>query len=133
MKRLTLLILIILISFSFAEAGTVDPMHKENGETIYIKQVITPTADAANQALSSNLVGGYLFSVEIKSSSDDAMTFSIKSSYGTTIFTRTTTAATSGEIANPTGYWPINSIPTWTLSDFSGSGTLSIEITVVKR
>lgn len=131
MKKLICALLILAVPV-LALAGSVDPAHKENGQTIYMTQQLSLSANASAQSLGSNLIGGYLFSVEIFASADDAVVFSIASALGTTIFTRTTTAATSGEIANPTGYWPINDTPTYTLSGL-GSGTVTVEITVAKR
>jgi len=102
----------------------------------YVTQVLTLSADDADEPLEKVLCGGYLFSVEVLSTLDDAMTFTIFSRLGTTIFTTTTTAATSGEIKNPSGYWPMNktktTLPTYTLADL-GSGTVTIEITVAKQ
>lgn len=107
-------------------------IHKDDGRTVYVTQKLVLSADAEDVALGSNLVGGYLFSVEIISSADDAVTFSIKSSLGTVLFTTTTTVATSGEISGPQAYWVINGVPTYTLSGLV-SGTVTIEITVAKR
>jgi hypothetical protein len=110
-------------------------VHKENGKTVYLSQVLNLSADAANVNLPENLVGGYLYAVEIKSTADDAVTFTIKSHLGTTLYTVTTSAASSGAIGLPVAFYPMNKngnvYPTYTLSGL-GSGTVSIEITVVK-
>lgn len=101
---------------------------------IFITQVLTLSADASAVALDATLSGGYLCQVEIFASADDAMTFTINSALGTQLFTTTTTAATSGEISTPTAFWaiPEGQTPTYTLSGL-GSGTVTIEVTVVKR
>lgn len=135
MKKL--IVLLVLLGFLAGVAvAAIAPVaqfiHKDDGRTIYITQRLVLSANAAAVSLGDNLVGGYLFSVEILSSDDDTVTFSIDSGIGTELFSRTTTAATSGEIRNPPGYWPINSTPKYTLSGL-GSGTVTIEITVAKR
>ena len=108
-------------------------IHKESGNEIYFTQTLTIPSDSATGSLSADHIGGQLFSVEIISSDDDTVKFDILSHIGTTLFTRTTTAATSGEIANPTGFWPVNGIMTYALTSFSGTGTVTIEITTMKR
>ena len=131
-KRVLFFMLVMFVAVS----AFADEVHREDGEIIYITQTMTLSADASAVYLGGNLCGGYLFSVEIISTADDAMTFSIASQNGTTLYTTTTTAATSGQIENPTGMWPMNCTgtdrPTYTLSGL-GSGSVVIEITVVKR
>lgn len=95
-------------------------------------QILSLSADAAAVDLSADLVGGYLYSVELFASADDAVDFTINSGLGTELFTITTTSATSGEIAQPTGYYPITRVPNYTLANL-GSGTITIEVTVIKR
>lgn len=107
-------------------------IHKENGSIMTISERITLTDNVANASLPSNLRGGYLFAVEVKSTLDNAVVVTIKSELGTTLYTTTTTGAIAGEIGNPSSYWPLNGIPTYTVSGL-GSGSVTIEITVVKQ
>lgn len=107
-------------------------IHKVNGETQYITQRLSLSADASAVDLNDNLVGGYLFSVEIFTSADDAVTFTINTGIGSPIYTTTTTAATNGETPVVTDRFTINSTPNYTLSGL-GSGTITIEIVVAKK
>lgn len=128
MKRWTALILIMVSALLLSGY-----IHKDAGQRIYYTQTLTFPGTATTGNLHADHIGGYLFSYEIKASADDAMTFAVASHLGTVLFTRTTTAATDGEIANPTGYWPINGIPTYALTNFSGTGTVTVEVTTCKR
>jgi hypothetical protein len=135
MKKLLIVVAMfgLMVGVAFAALTPVaEYIHKNWGQTIYITQRLSLSADATAVDMDQDLVGGYLFSVEIVASADDAVTFSIDSGNGATIFTDTTVGAIAGEIANPTGYWPINSLPNYTLSGL-GAGTVVIEITVAKR
>jgi hypothetical protein len=107
-------------------------IHKENGNVMTISERITLSADVASAPIPANLRGGYLFSVEVKSTADDAVVVTIKSELGTTLYTTTTTGAIAGEIGYPSSYWPLNGVPTYTVSGL-GSGSVTIEITVVKQ
>ena len=95
----------------------------------YVKQTLTLSADATDQSLEASLIGGTLFTVQIVTSADDAVTFTIKSNRGTTMLTTTTTSATSGEWASPSDRYPIDGLPTYTLSGL-GSGTATIDVYV---
>lgn len=105
--------------------------HRTGGLGVYVTQVLSLSADASDVSLDAALIGGTLFHVEILTSADNAVTFSIKSGLGTTMLTKTTTAATTGEYASPSDRYAINRLPTYTLSGL-GSGTATIEITVWK-
>jgi hypothetical protein len=94
-------------------------------------QTLTLSADASSVDLSPELVGFYGYTVEIHTSADDAVTFTIDSCLGTELFTTTTTGATSGEISSWPTPWPITCTPTYTLSGL-GSGTATVVITGVK-
>jgi len=137
MKRL---LIVAAIVFFASTALCADVAHKQDGEAQYITQILYLSADGS-ASLGNNLCGGYLFSAEVFTSADDAVTFSIASRYGTVMLTGTTTAATSGEYIDPTAYRPMNcnsdslssnDNPQYTLSGL-GSGTAIIEVTVVKR
>ena len=105
-----------------------------SGADVFVNQTIALTDNAAAVDLNSMLAGGYLYAVEIYSVGDDAVTFTINSALGTTLFTRTTTAATDGEITTPIAYWPIvkKALPNYTLTDFTGT-SITIIVTVVKK
>ena len=96
---------------------------------------LTPSADASAQPFNASIAGSCLYQVEIKATDDDAVTFTINSALGTPLYTTTTSAATTGEIGHPAAFWaiPKDSVPTWTLSDFSGTGDLTIEVTAFKK
>jgi hypothetical protein len=57
------------------------------------------------------IYGWNLLAVEMYSADDDAFATTITTALGSTLFTHTTTAATSGELENATDRWPIYSIP----------------------
>ena len=97
----------------------------------FVSQKLILSADAAAVALDAKFLKKYLLQVEIKTTSDNAVTFSIASHLGATLFTTTTTAATTGEVAQPTAYYAITGIPTYTLSGLgSGSATIVVTATI---
>lgn len=135
MKKSVVTIVAVLMFIGIAYAAispVVKFIHKIPGNTLYVTQKLSLSADAAAVNLSDDLVGGYLFSVEIFTSNDDIVKFDIDSGIGTVLFTDTTAAATAGEISSPTGTWPINSTPNYTLSGLA-AGTATVEITVKKQ
>lgn len=103
--------------------------HKNSSGSEYVFQTLVLSGDASEVNLDARLIGGYLFSVEVVTSADDAVTFTIKSGLGTTMCTGTTTAATSGEYISINDRYAINSLPNYTVSGL-GSGTLTVQITV---
>jgi len=131
MKRILFILLAFALLAGTAMAGVQGYSERP---TILISETLTLTANASAVALHERLAGGYLYAVEIYSTGDDAMTFTINSELGTQLFTMTTTAATSGEIKQPTAFWPIvyGTTPTYTLTGFSGT-TVTIVVTVVKK
>ena len=135
MKKTALVVLAVLVFAGLAFAALTPVakfVHKIPGNTLYVTQKLSLSADATAVNLSDDLVGGYLHSVEIFTSNDDIVKFDIDSGIGTVLFTGTTAAATSGEISSPTGTWPINSTPNYTLSGLA-AGTATVEITVKKQ
>lgn len=106
--------------------------HMEVPNRMITTQVLVLSANAAAIDLDHKLNGGYLFAVEVFASADDAVTFTINSGLGTELYTTTTSAATSGEIGYPSAYWPITRTANYTLSGL-GSGSVTVEVTVVKR
>lgn len=130
-KRLPTVIMLLLFFTQTAWAGTI-VAHTSGPSSVMKTEILTLTADASDVDLHSDLLGGYLYSVEIYASADDALTFTVNSGLGTELYTTTTTGATSGEIGIPTAYYPITRMPTYTVSGI-GSGTVTVEVTVVKR
>jgi hypothetical protein len=132
MKKVTLWLAILALAFVSPVMGDTFPQ-PETG-TLVITESLSLSADDSDVALSTKLRGGYLFQVEVFTSADDAVTFTINSALGTQLFTMTTTAATSGEIEQPDYFYyvPTNRTPTYTLSGL-GSGTATIEITFIKK
>lgn len=90
--------------------------------------------DVTAALLPDILRGAYLYQIEVKTSDDDAVTFAINSEIGSTLYTTTTSAGTTGEVGQPTAYYWIhwNEAATYTLSSMS-SGTAQVKITVVKK
>lgn len=121
MKKLFLVILALMLVPAVAFAGA----KKLPGGSIV--EVLSLSADASAVALSTEFIGQYIYQIEIKTSADDAVVFTINSESGSTLFTKTTTAATSGEIGQPSGYYLITGPATYTLSGL-GSGTAIITV-----
>jgi len=132
MRKFILVLILFLFTAFPVSADTISGL--PSGADVFISQTITLTDNAAAVDFSTMLGGGYLFAVEILAVGDDAVTVKINSALGTELFTRTTTAATDGEIANPSGYWPIGkgSTANYTLTDFTGSA-ITIIVTVAKK
>ena len=105
--------------------------HKNKGQLIYVTQKLTLSANAGPVDLEEYMVGGVLYSVELVSSADDAVTFTLNTGNGAVMATITTTGATNGEWMFPDDRYPINSVPNYTLSGL-GSGTVEVDITVWK-
>ena len=103
----------------------------ETGNRVMVTEVLTLTADASAVDLRADLLGGYLYCAEIYATADDSVTLTINSGLGTEMLSLAATGATSGEYGTPTAYYPITRIPNYTVSGI-GSGTVTIEITVVK-
>ena len=84
----------------------------------------------------SGIKGYYLLSVEMYSATDDAFATIIKSALGTTLFSHTTTAATSGEIRNATDRWPIYAIsgvgPYMDVTGLTATESATIVVTLVR-
>lgn len=106
-------------------------IHKVNGEIQYVTEKLILDANGS-VTLGNNLIGGYLFSCEILTSADDAVTVSIASGIGADFFSHTTTAATSGEFATISDRYTINSAPTLTVANMS-SGTVTVEVVTAKK
>jgi len=132
MKRL---LLILAAVFLFAAPCHADDIRAVTEPyDVMVTQVLSLSADATDASFNADLAGRYLYQVEIVTSLDDAVTFTINSALGTQLFTTTTTTATDGEVSTPTTFYTItkNRTPTYTLSGL-GSGTATIEVTFIGK
>jgi hypothetical protein len=130
MKKISITIIAVAMAILFAVPAMAAVSDYNNNKDL-VAETLTLAADDAAVSLSDRLVGLFLYTVEIFTSADDAVTFSISSEKGTVLFTTTTTAATSGEIKKATTAWPITGTPKYTLSGL-GAGTAIIVITGAK-
>ena len=79
------------------------------------------------------IYGYYILSVEIKvAATDDAITVLIYTNNGATMFSKTTTAATTGEIHNCDDRWPINSAPKIDITDMAAAKIATVIVTFVR-
>lgn len=132
MKKLLLILMMVLLLAGTA-TGEVIVTDLPSGVQV-VTEKLTLSADASAVDFTGYFEGGYLYQVEIFASADDAMTFTINSYLGTEFYTTTTTAATSGQVDQPWDFYffPDGEVPNYTLSGL-GSGTVTIEVTVVRR
>jgi hypothetical protein len=70
--------------------------YNNKGVPVYVTQKLTLSADAGPVDLEEYLVGGLLYSVQLISSSDDSVTFTINCGLGSELVTITTTRCDSG-------------------------------------
>jgi len=99
----------------------------------------TVTADGSGDVAiftfedAETIYGYYLLSVEIKcAADDDAFTVLIYTNNGATMFSKTTTAATTGEIHNADDRWPINSAPKIDITDLTAAKIVTVIATFVR-
>ena len=136
MKRKMFFLLVILICIvsiiSTTYAG--DIRNATETSSVIYTETLTLSADGSAQEFEASVSGSYLYQVEILTSDDDAVTFTINSALGTQLYTTTTTSATSGEIELASNYYSISKhrTPTYTLSGL-GTGTATIEVTFIKK
>ena len=137
MKKTTAKTIFLICSFlllaGFAQAEQI----VNETPALLVTERITLTADAAGVALPGSLTGGYLFQVEMKCSLDDTVNFSIATGNGVSAYSLTgTTAASTGYIQNPSGYWVFSKTaptpPKYTISGI-GSGNCVVEVTVARK
>lgn len=132
-------LIVLLVVFFYQSAFAWSLLHKEDGQSIYVTEVITLT-DNGTGNLGGNLCGGYIYdSIEVKSTADDTVTLKINSRLGSEILpATTTTSATTGEYIDLERFRVLScdkqnsDYPTYTLTDMS-SGSVTIEVTSVKR
>lgn len=127
MKNLifTFLALLAMGGISFAEVKGIG-----RGSDKLVEK-LSLSSNAIDVSLSNQFVGAFLYSVQIKTSDDDIITFTVKSSLGTPLYTITTSTATVG-VDNGVGFYHVfTGAPTYTLSGL-GSGTATIEVVGIK-
>lgn len=111
---------------------TVTPWNNDNRMGMVYS--LTTDADFSNMQFPAGFTSGYLFQIEIKTSADDAVTYTIASGLGTTLYTTTTSAAKSGEIGAPDTYWFMQADEgvKSTLANMA-SGTATIRVIVINN
>ena len=141
MKKLITMLTVLFVMFStnvFAE-GTVQQAN--NGYSRYgndvqvAKFVITSDAGSVPKTAfksPADIMGWYLFSVEMYSSADDAFTVSITTDLGAELFSYTTTAATTGHLENAADRWPITSTPDIDVTNLATTESCTIIVTFVR-
>jgi hypothetical protein len=132
---LVLTIFLIFNTFTVAIASSKVTQTNEGRDIIVTETLsLATTSTLSAVPLDWKLAGSYLYQVELLTSLDDTVTFAITSSLGVTLFTTTTTAATSGAITMPVAFYAITpgDQATWTLTGL-GSGTATIKVTVIKK
>lgn len=142
MKRFIPLILAFFLLTSPAFAA--DVAQTNNGYASYPHNkdmrtaTFTVTADGAGNVAvftflkPQDIYGYYLLSVEMSSATDDAFTTIVYSAAGSTLFTHTTTAATSGEIKNAVDRWPIYSAPKIDVTGLTATEVATVTVTFVR-
>lgn len=128
MKKILLLVMALFLVASPVMA----PAAFAGNSIINLANVIgADMASAAYVCTGSRCVGKYLYTYDIKTSADDAVTLTIYSRNGTSLEAITTTAATSGEAGTFTSYWMLTGKETYQITGI-GSGTATVDITVVE-
>lgn len=109
------------------------------GNDIFVTQTLSLDANATAQALDTAFIGSYLYQARIESTADDAVTFTVNAgsltggSAGAQLVTKTTTSATTGEIAVPSGaFYAITDTPVYTISGVD-SGTVYVKVVSVRK
>jgi len=100
-------------------------------DTIKLADAIDTDITTAENLCKSNhrCSDKYLFTYDIKTSLDDAVTLTILSRNGTTLQAITTTGATSGEAGKFTTSWLLSGGEQFTLTGI-GSGTATVDVTI---
>ena len=145
MKKILAVILFLVLFTGTALAADVVQEPAVNGYTAYPHNkdmrvaTFTITADGSgNVAIftfeeAQEIYGYYLLSVEIKvAADDDAITVLLYTNSGATMFSKTTTAATTGEIHNADDRWPINSAPKIDITDMTAAKIATVIVTFVR-
>lgn len=132
-----LLTLCLLFSANFVFAGDVvqdGDSYDQISDSMRIA-TFTITSDGsgnvANTAfLEPGLIYGWnLLSVEMYSATDDAFVVLITTNLGSSLFTYTTTSATSGHLENAVDRWPIYSTPKIDVTGLTATEVCTIIVT----
>ena len=139
MKKFLFTILILLITgLAFAE-GTV--VQSGNGYDTYFQDMrvatFTITSDAGSVPNTAflkpdKILGWYIKDVEMYSATDDAWTVTITTNLGATLFSFTTTAATSGHLEYAPDRWAINSTPKIDVTNLTDTESCTVIVTFVR-
>ena len=145
MKKILVASLLVLLMAGSGWAADVVQEEAIKGYTAYPHNkdmrvaTFTVTADGSgNVAIftfeeAQEIYGYYLLSVEIKvAATDDEITVLIYTNNGATMFEKTTTAATTGEIHNADDRWPINSAPKIDITDMTAAKIATVIVTFVR-
>jgi hypothetical protein len=134
-KFLLALCLLLVASFAFAEGTVVQTgnSYDQISQNMRIA-TFTITSDAGSVPNTAflrprDIYGWNLLSVEMYSATDDAFTVTITTNLGSTLFTYTTTAATSGHLENATDRWPIYSIPKIDVTNLANTEVCTVIVT----
>lgn len=112
--------------------------NRVGGSDLFVVETLALDDNATTQNLDVKFIGTYIYQARIEGTADDAVTFSVNgkqlnaSTTGATLLTKTTTAATSGEMATPSAYYVITDRPTYTISGVD-SGTIYVRITAIRK
>ena len=86
------------------------------------------SATAVSDAYQKYLRGYYLHTVTLYSATDDAFTFTLSDTYST-MFTQTTTSATSGELGTPDDRYKVNDQLYAAIANLANGGTAIVKCT----
>lgn len=145
-------LLLFLLSLCLVLACMIVPAHAEgtvvqannifspvDGRGDMKKAVFTITGDASTGSVPNTAFAGsgavrgfYLYTVEMISSTDDVFTVTITTGSGTSLFEKTTTAATSGEIKFPDAFFPVYDTPSIDVTDLAAGETCTVTVIFVR-
>lgn len=91
---------------------------------------VSLTGNVTGAALPVSFVGGRLYSVEIKCTDDDAITYTIYGHRGSTLATASTTAAIAGDMDVLSTSPPVNGPMTYTIAGYGDSSGCTMEVTL---
>jgi hypothetical protein len=137
MKRILAAIFIFLLFCGAALAA--DVVQTGNGYDQISENMrtatFTITADGAGNVaifsfLNPRMIYGWnLLSVEMQSATDDAFVVLITTNLGSSLFSYTTTAATTGHLENATDRWPIYSTPKIDVTGLTATEVATVIVT----
>ena len=146
MKKFLLTILILLFAVSAFGEGTV--VQSGNGfdtQSEFMRTAtFTITSDGGSVPITAflkpdKILGWYIKEVEIWSDTDNAFTVTITTNInndvataGTSLFTYTTTAATTGHLEYTIDRWAINSTPKIDVVNLAAAEVCTVKVTFVR-